>query len=339
MNPEDELRDRFAAAGLSMAAVLAIGTIGYRLIEGWSFFDALYMTVITLATVGYGETHELTTTGRVFTIGLILVGIGVLTYAFSTLTAFIVEGDLRDVLRRRRMQAKIGKLTGHFIICGGGHTGRIILEELDKTGRQVVVVDQDAAVVENLAKRGVMAIQGDATDDETLVSAGINSAKGLFGALPTDPGNVFVAITARGLNPGLRIVSRQQERGVEAKLKRSGADVAVDPGFIGGLRMASEMIRPAAVGFLDSMIRAEGKVFRIEEVSVPPEGPLSGARMAEVKGSDGGAALVLAVREADGKSYDINPAPGRTLAPGEVLVAMGSKDQLKALRERLGVPL
>lgn len=317
--------------------MLAVGVVGYRLIEGWSLFDSLYMTVITLATVGYGETHPLSFGGRVFTIGMILIGIGVLTYAFSSLTAFIVEGDLKDVLRRRRMQSKIAKLAGHFIVCGAGHTGRIILEELRKTGRDVVVIDNDPEVVKHLTEVGAMALHGDATDDETLTAAGIERARGLFGALPTDPGNVFVAITARGLNAGLRIVSRQQERGAEGKLKRSGADVAVDPGLIGGLRMASEMIRPAAVGFLDSMIRAEGKVFRIEEVPVLDGVPLKGEPLGTVKGSEGEAALVLAVRLKDGKTYDINPVPSRPITPGEVLVAMGSKEQLKELRARLGV--
>lgn len=334
MNDEPAIRERLLQVLVSVSLVLGIGTFGYCWIEGWPPFDAFYMTVITLATVGYGETHPLSPGGRGFTIGLILVGIGVLTYAFSTLTAFIVEGDLRDALRRRRMQAKIAELEGHFIVCGGGHTGRIILEELEKTGRSVVLVDQDKDVVEHLSQKGALAIAGDATDDETLTAAGIQRAKGLFGALPTDPGNVFVAITARGLNPALRIVSRQQERGVEDKLRRSGADVAVDPGLIGGLRMASEMIRPAAVGFLDSMIRAEGKVFRIEEVPVVDR--VGGQPVGPVKGSEGGAALVLAVRLADGKTYDINPVPDRKMTPGEVLVAMGSKEQIKDLRDRLG---
>ncbi|MBI5202229.1 MAG: potassium channel protein [Elusimicrobia bacterium] len=337
MNGDHEIRERLLGVLAPVGLMMAAGTAGYRLIEGWPLFDSLYMTVITLATVGYGETHPLSHAGRVFTIGLILVGIGVLTYAFSSLTAFIVEGDLNDALRRRRMQTKIAKLAGHFIVCGGGHTGRIILEELEKTGREVVLIDEDPEVVQHLADKGVMALHGDATDDETLKAAGIERARGLFGALPTDPGNVFVAITARGLKADLRIVSRQQERGVEGKLKRSGADVAVDPGLIGGLRMASEMIRPAAVGFLDSMIRAEGKVFRIEEVPVVEGAPLIGEPLGTVKGSEGEAALVLAVRAKDGKTYDINPAPSRALAPGEVLVAMGSKEQLKELRSRLGV--
>lgn len=331
-----EIRRRLTPVALSVAAVFTIGVVGYRAIEGWSFLDALWMTVITLATVGYGEVHHLTTPGRVFTIGLILVGIGVLTYAFSTLTAFIVEGDLNDVLRRRRMQAKIAKLKGHYIVCGAGHTGRIILEELEKTGRQVVVLDQDPARVEPLRERGVLAFVGDATQDETLIAAGIARASGLFGALPSDQGNVFIAISARGLNPGLRIVSRQTERGVEDKLKRSGADVAVDPGFIGGLRMASEMIRPAAVGFLDSMIRAEGKVLRIEEIAVPEGSPLDGKPLGAAKGAEGGAALVLAVRDGAGKEYVMNPPPSRVLRSGDTLIAMGSKEEIQELRSHAG---
>ena len=329
-----EIRDRIAPVAASVAAVFAVGVAGYRIIEGWSLFDSLYMTVITLATVGYGEVHPLNQAGRAFTIGLILVGIGVLTYAFSTLTAFIVEGDLTDALRRRRMKEKIAKLSGHYIVCGAGHTGRIILEELQKTGRAAVVVDRDPAVVDHLRELGILAFAGDATDDESLAAAGIERAKGLFGALPSDQGNVFVSISARGMNPSLRIVSRQRERGVEAKLKRSGSDAAVDPGFIGGLRMASEMIRPAAVGFLDSMIRADGKAVRIEEVAVLPRSALEGKPLGDVKGAAGGAALVLAVR-GQGGEYEINPLPDRPLRAGDVLIAMGSKQEIAALEQKL----
>ena len=333
----DELQEiywRMLRVAVALVTICAVGILGYHYIEGWSYFDSLYMTIITLATVGYGETHPLNTFGRIFTIFLILFGIGILTYGISTLTAFIVEGDLRDVLRRRKMEAKIAKLSGHYIICGAGHTGETIMEELMKTSRAFVVIDRVKDVVDHLQSRGVLALHGDATDDEALKLAGIERAKGLFAAFPTDPDNVFVTISARVLNPDLRIVSRQVARGVAEKLKRSGANVAVDPGSIGGLRMASEMIRPAAVGFLDSMIRAEGKVLRIEDVPVPEGSKLDGKPLGDLKGGEGSAALVLAVRDAAG-AYDINPSPSRAVRSGEVLVAMGAKDQLKELQEKL----
>lgn len=332
----DEIRQRLRTVVFAIGAALSTGVIGYRWIEGWNYFDSLYMTVITLGTVGYGETHPLSHNGRVFTIFMILFGIGVLTYALSTLTAFIVEGELNDILRRRRMEAKIKKLSGHYIICGAGRTGRTIMEELIKTDRTVVVVDRDGAVIDELQEKGILALQGDPTSDETLIKAGVESARGLFGALPDDPGNVFVTISAKGLNPGLRVVCRQDESGAANKLKRSGADVAIDPGFIGGLRMASEMIRPAAVGFMDSMIRAHGKVTRIEDVLIPKGSPVDGQTIGVIKGSEGNSALVIAIKGVDEGAYEVNPPPARTIQVGDVLVVLGSKDELKGLKERVG---
>lgn len=336
MDELGEIKARLVKVGLAFTAALAAGTFGYHLIEGWGLFDSLYMTVITLGTVGYGETHPLSQSGRIFTIFLILFGISSLTYALSTLTAFIVEGELRDVLRRKRMESKIAQLSGHYILCGAGHSGQSIITELSKTQRPFVVVEKNAERVGHLRDRGILALQGDATDDETLLKAGIARAKGLFGALPTDRDNVFVAIGAKGLNPQLRVVCKQEEYGSSEKLKRGGADVVVDPGLIGGLRMASEMIRPAAVGFLDSMIRAEGKVFRIEEVQVGERSPMTGQPLGAVKGSDGGAALVLAVKHPEERTYEINPDPKRKIEAGEILVAMGTREHIKALQDQVG---
>ena len=332
---EDDIRGSFLqVAGLVIIAV-ATGTLGYHWVEGWTLFDALYMTVITLGTVGYGETHALSHNGRVFTIFLILFGISTLTYALTTLTSFIVEGSLRDVLRRRKMKSKIAELDGHYILCGAGHTGRTIVTELQKTHRKFVVVDTDAARLEPLKDQGVLVVEGDGTDDDVLREAGIERAKGLFAALPTDQQNVFVTIGARGLNPKLRLVCKQEEKGTGEKLKRSGADVVVNPGFIGGLRMASEMIRPAAVGLMDYMIRAEGVVLRIEEILVPEDSDLVGKPIGEVKGADGGAALVLAIKHPSAKTYDVNPDPRRNLEAGEVLVVLGDREQIKHLEGRV----
>ncbi|MBI3547635.1 MAG: NAD-binding protein [Elusimicrobia bacterium] len=329
---------RLMAIAIGLVTVMAIGICGYHFLEGWSWFDSLYMTTISILTVGYGETHPLTAQGKAFTIFFLFIGIGMLTYALSTLTAFIVEGDLRDVLRRRRMEAKIAKLTGHYILCGAGRTGRTIIEELQKTKRHFVVIDRDAAAVAALVEQGVLALQGDATtDDAVLVQAGIDKAKGLFGALPDDPDNAFVALSAKGLNPKIRIIAKAQHGASAEKLRRSGADAVVSPEFIGGLRMASEMVRPAVVGFLDSMIRAGGQSFRIEEVAVPEDSPVKGIALGEIKGGQGECALILAVKHPQEKTYELNPPPTRTLSSGEILVAMGSVEHLQALEKRVGV--
>lgn len=339
----DELRGvRMRILGMAGAllAVLAAGTAGYRLIEGWGLFDSLYMTVITLATVGYGETHPLSPAGRVFTIFLILGGIGVVTYVFSTVTAAIVEGELSQAFRRRGMQKEIDRLSGHYIVCGGGHSGWVICRELMKTGRAFVLVERReeaiAKVNEKLGGFSCLAVAGDATEDEILKKAGVERASGIFAALRNDQDNAFVALSAKGLNPKLRVVSRQLELGSREKLLRSGADQVVNPEFIGGLRMASEMIRPAAVGFLDSMIRDRDSVVRFEELSVPEGSPLAGRTAGSVKGADGNAPLLVAVWDPSTGKYEINPLASRVLKAGDKLVMIGEMSRLAEMRRSLG---
>ncbi|MBI4396694.1 MAG: NAD-binding protein [Elusimicrobia bacterium] len=325
-------RNRLAAAFLAMAVVVLIGVAGYHLIEGWALFDALYMTVITLATVGYGETHPLSSSGRMFTIFLIMGGIGILTYAFSVITAFLVEGELKEVLLKKRMEKKIAALSQHYIVCGGGRTGRYIIDELRKTGRDFVVVDQDDARVTELGEDGCLAIAGDASDDETLRRAGIEKAKGLVACLPSDKDNVFVVISAKGLNPGLRVVSKSVDKGVRDKLLRSGADAVVSPNFIGGLRMASELVRPAVVSFLDNMLRGDGNL-RIEEVVVGPSA--AGKTLESSVLKNGFDLALLAVRPAGKEQYIYNPKPQTPLSPKDVLVVMGPAEEVQKLQQSL----
>ncbi|MFA6030499.1 MAG: potassium channel protein [Elusimicrobiota bacterium] len=328
-----DIRDRLAVAFVIVIVALVVGTLGYRLIEGWGLLDALYMTVITVATIGYGETHPLSNAGRVFTIFLIFGGLGAVGYAFSSVTAFIVEGELKDVLRRRRMKAKISALKNHYIVCGGGSTGRTIMEELSKTGRPFVVIDRDPQKAAHCEEKGWLVVQGDALSDEALREAGAERAQGVFCALTDDRDNSFVALSARGLKADLRIVSQLHDQTVREKLLRSGADAAVSSSFIGGLRMCSEMVRPMAVGFMDSMIRERENTSRFEDVPIPTGSRLAGKPVGKVKGAEGGAALVLAVRSATG--YEINPPPDRALHPGETLVVLGTVEQIHALKEQL----
>ena len=321
-----------------LAGCLAAGTLGYRLIEGWSLFDALYMTVITVGTVGYGETHPLSTAGRVFTIVLILGGIGLFTYAFSTISAVVIEGDLSDAFRRRRMEKKIKELSGHYVVCGAGHTGGVICAELKKTGRAFVVADRDQAAIEKLAERlggEFPFVVGDSTEDDVLSRAGVERAAGVFAVLSTDQDNAFVVLSAKGLNPKARVLACQKTLGVREKLLRSGADGVVDPEFIGGLRLASEMIRPLTVGFLDSMLREKGTHVRFDEVAVSAQSPLVGKNISEVKGSEGGAPLLVAVIAAGSDRYEINPPIGRVVAAGDRLVLIGETEGIAALRKRV----
>jgi len=333
-----EIRRSLLNIAALIGAVLLAGTLGYHFVAGWSLFDSLYMTVITLATVGYGEVHPLDQAGRLFTIFLIMGGIGAMTYAFSTITSLIVEGDLSAAFRRRRMEKDIAQLSGHYIVCGAGHAGGVIASELRRTGRPFVLVERHPEPVqrfrERLGKGELLHIVGDATDDEVLRAAGVERAAGVFAVLATDQDNAFVALSAKGLNPNIRVVCRQKELGVREKLFRSGADNVVNPEYIGGLRMASEMIRPTTTGFLDSMLRESGSTERFDEIAVPEGSPYVGRPVGEVKGSQGDGPLLVAVRDAQTKKYDINPDSKRPIKAGDCLVMVGEVAKISELRER-----
>ncbi|MDE2143688.1 MAG: NAD-binding protein [Elusimicrobia bacterium] len=332
-------RDRLLGVAGLLLACLAAGTAGYRLIEGWSLFDSLYMTVITVGTVGYGETHPLSTAGRAFTMVLILVGIGIFTYGFSTIAALVIEGDLSEAFRRRRMEKDIAKLTGHYVVCGAGHTGGVICAELRKTGRDFVIVDTAPATIEKLAERlggEFPHVVGDGTEDDVLRRAGVERAAGVFAVLSSDQDNAFVVLSAKGLNPKARVLVCQKTLGVREKLLRSGADGVVDPEFIGGLRLASEMIRPVTVGFLDSMLREKGTHVRFDEVTVPADSGCVGRPIAEFKGAEGSGPLLVAVVPSGTDRYDINPPSARVISGGDRLVLIGETEAISALRKRIG---
>lgn len=317
--------------GLLVAVYLG-GVAGYMALEGWNFEDASYMTVITVATVGFGETHPLSPVGRWFTIALILGGMGTMLYAVSSLTAFIVEGELAQLLRRGKMDKAIARLEGHFVICGAGRVGSVILRELRAGGYKTVVVDRDLRGLEEAfgPDHGLLAVEGDATHDAVLERAGIRRARGLLAALAEDKDNLFVVLSARSMNPALRIVARADEESTRDKLLKAGADAVVFPHTIGGLRMASEMLRPAVVTFLDQMLRWGDGSLRVEEAAVAEGSPLAGKSLSacDIPGRTG--ALVVALKSGD--RFLFNPPLDRTLSAGDVLVVIADRAQREALQ-------
>ncbi|MFH1726497.1 MAG: NAD-binding protein [Elusimicrobiota bacterium] len=333
---DSEMTERLRGVLVALLAVLFAGTMGYTLIEGWPPFDSLYMTIITLATIGFGEVHPLSTAGRVFTIVLSLCGLGVMAYSFSTLTAFIVEGQLTDVLRRRKMESRIRTLDGHYIVCGAGYTGMTIIRELVKIGRPFVAIELNDEKAAHLQQEGHLVIRGDAMHDEVLERAGIKKARGLFCVVDNDRDNVFVALTARGLNPLLRIVSEVNDERVRDKLLRSGADAVVSSTHIGGLRLASEMVRPAAVGFLDSMIRDKDSAYRFEEVHISEDSSAVGRPFGSIEIRGGRPPLVLGVKESGTGRYVVNPPKERPLQAGEYLVVLGDREEVARLQKSIG---
>lgn len=324
---------RLISTFFALVIVFALGIIGYILIEGWTFLEACFMTVITLATVGYGETRPLTQAGRIFTIFFIIGGYGVVLYGISSLTAFLVEGELKDILRRRKMEKNISKLTDHYIICGADTTGEFIIEEMQKTNKQFVVIEKDKNIVNNLLEKNILIIEGDATHDEVLIEAGIKNAKGLISVLPNDKDNLFVVLTAKGLNPNLRIVAKAVEEESQNKLRRAGADAIVSPNYIGGLRMVSEMIRPTVVSFLDTMMREKGSTLRVEDVEITPLSNFIGKTLDELKIPQKVNLSVVAIKHPSTDTYEFNPKASSKLGEGDFLIVMGEIVQVEKLRE------
>ena len=314
--------------------VYGIGVAGYMVIEGWDFEDASFMTVITVATVGFGEVHRLDSAGRWFTVALIMGGMGVILYGVSSLTALVVEGELVDYLRRSKMDKQIGKLSGHFIICGAGRVGTCIMTELIKTGHKVVIVDRDMPHLEEWRERhpAVLAMQGDAASDEVLEAAGVRRAVGLLSALTADKDNLFVVLSARALNPNLRIVAKADEESAQDKLIRAGADSVVFTHVIGGMRMASQMIRPNVVNFLDVMLRERDGSLRVEEVQLAPGSPLDGKAVGEADLSARTGVLLMAAG-GDAQHLEFNPSKDRRMEAGDLLVVMGDRTQIEALKK------
>jgi voltage-gated potassium channel len=315
-----------------LVLILVAGIAGYHIIEGWNWFDALYMTVITLATVGYGEIHQLSLPGRVFTIFLIFSGMGILLYGVTELTAFMVEGEMTGYLRRRKMNRMIHKLTNHYILCGWGQKGSHVLAELERTKRKCVVIEVDSAKAGTLSDGGTLVVEGDATQDAMLRSAGIERAAGLVTTLPTDKDNLFVVISARGLNPTLRIVAKVDELGAREKFLRSGADTTVSTNYIGGLRMASELVRPDAVNFLDTMLR-DNSSLRVEDVRVGAKSQYLGKTIKQCAPLNDSRVILFSIRK-NGKDQ-FNPSVSTPLVRGDVLIVIGVPEQIAQLRTAL----
>jgi voltage-gated potassium channel len=315
--------ERLKAILLVLLIVFFTGMSGYQLIEGWSMLDALYMTVITLSSVGFSEVHPLSADGKIFTMFLILLGTGALVYGVSTITAFVVGGEFSDVLRRRKMQSKINRLNKHYIVCGADQTGRYVIEELVKTKRDFVVIEKDTQKIKYLESLEILFVEGDATHNAILQTAGIEKATGLISALHTDADNLLVVLTAKQLKPAIRIISKAIEEESEQKIRMAGADGVVMPNFIGGMRMVSEMLRPSIVTFLDIMLRARDRTVRVEDIVIAEHSPFIGKTLQETGMLDIEGMTVVALKDALEGRYIFNPLKTSVLTSHHTLVVMG----------------
>ncbi len=330
-----EARVRVLKAFFLLLAATGIGTLGYHIIEDWALFDSFYMTVITLATVGYGETHELSANGRLFTIFLIISSFGIVGYGVSCIAAFVVEGEFRHLFAGKNMDKRISKMSGHVILCGAGHNGLCIAREFHNTSTPFVLIEKDPDEMELALEIGDIAyVQDDATKDEALRDAGIDKARALITALSDDKDNTYVVLSARSLNPELHIVARNIESENAGKLLKAGADDVVSPNAIGGMRMASIVIRPDVVQFLDAMIKDSTSTIRFNEVRLGSRSSLLGETVASAGIKDKTGLLVLGIKRTNGE-YLFNPDDEVKFESGDILLVMGSKEQVTSLTNNI----
>lgn len=318
------------ALGAVLAVVVA-GSAGY-VVLGYSVLDAFYQTVTTITTVGFREVHPLTTAGKIFTIALIIAGVGTALYAFSVVLESLVEGHLRQHFEGRRMERDIARMSGHAIVCGWGRVGRATATALAGQGTGVVVVDVNP---QRVAEAAFPALTGDVTDDEVLRKAGIMQARALVAAIDTDAENVYVTLSARSLRPDLVIIARARNEASEAKLLRAGATRVVNPQRIGGQRIAAAALQPNVVEFLDVVMHDASLEFRLEEVPVLAGSRLDGTTLQEASAGEAAGALVLALRGHDG-TFLTNPPMRTTVEAGSVLIAIGTRQQLSTLHKEAG---
>jgi len=322
-----DIQKRLLYILIAIFLVVMMGSSGYYLIFGGkpSFMDCIYMTVISLTSVGYGEVIEVTgnPSAQIFTMVLITFGLGIIMYGISTLTALIIEGELSGIIRKKKMEKQIDKLMNHYIVCGGGETGRHVITELVKNKENVVLVELDEEKIERCKMiTDLLFVKGDATDDENLITAGIDRAAGIVVSLPSDKDTLYVTMAARMRNRNLRIISRMVNHKHEAKLRKAGADNVVSPNFIGGLRMASEMIRPTVVDFLDSMLRSSRGNLRIHEVTVSKDSHFKGKKIEKSGFTQKFDLLILGARQPEAE-IEFNPSPSTILEEGLTLIVMG----------------
>ena len=314
--------------------LILVGISGYMIIEGWGLFDAIYMTIITLSTVGYGEVHETGLGGRIFTIILIIIGVFIIAYIVGLVAEIFLEGEIRSILGRRKLDRKIQSLKDHYIICGYGRIGRTICNVLTKRSIPLIVLEKEEQARQELEQDKILYIDRDATHEESLIDAGVRRAKGLVSVVSSDPENVYITLTARGLNPELFILSRAEYSATKAKLLQAGANKVVLPYSIGARRMAQAIIRPAVSDFIELAMHESSFELAIEEIVVGNNSPFANLTLIESKIRKELDIIVIGIKKKDDRTL-FNPSSQTTIQPGDLLIAMGSYENLEKLRKLL----
>jgi voltage-gated potassium channel len=324
---------RFFWALAILLGIFVAGTVGYMLIEGWGLLDSLFMTTITVGTVGFGEVHPLSPYGRLFTIGLIIASVGALGFAFGQLVEFVFEGRIQEILEGRRMERRLDSLSGHTVVAGFGRVGSVVARALADEGAPFVIVDLGEESQVAARESGWLFVLGDATEEEVLEKAGIRRAGSLVTALSADADNLFVTVTARTMNPDVFIVARSSHESTEAKLLNGGANRTMTPNVIGGRRMASMVLHPTVADYLDIVTRGQGVEFRLQEIALEAGSCFEGKTISEARIREITGAQVVAILSTDG-TVDANPSAASVLTAGERLVVLGTVDQVAVLAEK-----
>jgi voltage-gated potassium channel len=321
--PAKKLRIAF----LGLFIIFIIGTLGYHLIEGWSFSESLYVTVITLSTVGYGDFYPHTEIGRMFTIILIIFGVGTMLYTIVLFSETMVETRFRMLMGRGKLEKMIRKLNNHYIICGCGRIGYLICKELAEEKISFVVIDNNAEVIQKIEDDGFIYFKGDATQDKTLIATGIKRAKGIVCVLPSDAENLYVILTAKELNPDIYILSRSEEEESEHRLLRAGADRVMSPYTLGGMRMAMAILRPAMLDFIEITTRRQSLELKMEEITVCDGSPIIGKSLEESEIRHRFGLIIVAIKKDSGKMI-FNPLATYVIENGDKLIAMGEDENM-----------
>lgn len=333
---EAGIQRRIVIAVALIVALLALAPVGYMLIEDMTYNEALYMTVITVFTVGFQEVRPLSTAGMYFTICVIFVGVFALFFIISSLIRYTFREAFRETFGRRRMDLRIRKLEGHHIVCGFGRVGEVVCETLREAGIDFVVVERDPERVQEAGERGYLNIQGDATETETLELAGVKRARGIVCALENDADNLFTTLSARTLNQDITIVTRCVSADSVEKLRYAGADRVISPYFISGRRMASYLIKPGVYDYLDLMSHGVALDYRLEELEVEAGSAMDGRTIGELDVKARTGALIIAVRKAASATFDTSPDKDTRVDAGDLLIALGTEKDLAGL-ERLAL--
>jgi voltage-gated potassium channel len=329
-------RHPLVRAVIGVALVLLIGTVGYRLIEGWPLLDGFYMTVITITTIGFTEVHTLNRAGKIFTLFIIFAGIGMVGYALLAGTQLVIEGEINKILTRRRSMKAIEKLKDHFIICGYGRMGSFVCEQLHARGIPFVVVENKVEVQDKVVQAGHYLSPGDATEEEVLLAASIKSARGLVSVLDSDAANVYVVLTARELNPSLEIIARAAEESAQSRLLRAGATRVISPYQIGGMRMVMGIVKPTVMDFLQVAMDHKEMNVDLTEVRVAENSIYSGKRLIETDLRKELNLIIIAIKKSDGR-MEFNPGPNTVIQGNDTLITMGKRQDLEVFENKAGI--